>query len=39
MSNTLEAVVGAIGIIIFVIVFIAGLELVQDAGDQESPKA
>ncbi len=37
MTDNLEAIIGAVGIVIFVIVFIAGLQLVQDASDKEPP--
>ena len=37
MTANLEAIVGTVGIIVFALDFIAGLQLVQDASDKEPP--
>lgn len=36
MSGNLEAIIGAVGIIVFALVFMAGLKFVQEADDRES---
>ena len=36
MSGTLEVVIGVVGIIVFTLVFMAGISLVQDAQDRET---
>lgn len=36
MSGNLQAVIGAVGIIVFAMVFIAGLLIVQQGDDHES---
>ncbi len=36
MSGTLEAIIGAVGIVVFTLVFMAGLMIVQEGDDRES---
>ena len=36
MTGNLEAVIGVVGIIVFTLVFMAGIAIVQDREDRES---
>ncbi len=36
MSGNLAAVIGAVGIVVFALVFMAGLMIVQEGDDRES---
>ena len=36
MTGNLEAVIGVVGIIVFTLVFMAGIAMVQDHEDRES---
>ena len=36
MSENLEATIGAVGIVVFALVFMAGLMIVQEGDDRES---
>jgi len=36
MSGSVELVVGVVGIIVFALVFMAGLSIVQESDDRES---
>ena len=36
MSDNLEAIIGAVGIVVFALVFMAGLLIAQEGDDRES---
>lgn len=36
MTDNVEIIVGAVGIVVFVIVFIAGLQMVQELGEGDN---
>ncbi len=38
MSGTLEAIVGVVGIVVFALVFMAGIMIVQEYDDRELRK-